>query len=260
MIDDRTIQVFLRDLGVYNQGLDGKIGPKTYKAILAALLEDGIQAKYWNEKRLLIGVQQMMFLRCGLQEAEVGPVDGYDGPRFDASFRHFQDLQRTHPMWVDDSHIPRVWPSQRDVPAFFGPPGTDLVKMSLPYPMVLDWNPTETIKQVTVHRLVSESLESVLMEVRNAYGDAVFHNGLNRYGGTFNMRPMTGNSQKMSMHSWGIAIDIWPSQNKYEWTKQQAELARPDYEPLWACFEREGWVSLGRQRDRDWMHVQAARF
>ena len=36
-------------------------------------------------------------------------------------------------------------------------------------------------------------------------------------------------------------------------------LAQPDGETFWKLWEDEGWVSLGRARNYDWMHVQAAR-
>ena len=35
--------------------------------------------------------------------------------------------------------------------------------------------------------------------------------------------------------------------------------ARPEYNMWWKLWEEEGWVSLERQRNFDWMHVQAAR-
>jgi hypothetical protein len=66
-----------------------------------------------------------------------------------------------------------------------------------------------------------------------------------------------GNSY--SMHSWGIAIDFDPERNRLNWNSGEARLAKPDCIPFWQAWEAEGWVSLGRTRDFDWMHVQAAR-
>ena len=34
---------------------------------------------------------------------------------------------------------------------------------------------------------------------------------------------------------------------------------RPEYETSWWFWEEEGWVSLGRTKNPDWMHVQAAK-
>lgn len=72
------------------------------------------------------------------------------------------------------------------------------------------------------------------------------------------MRKMRGGS-KWSMHAWGIAIDIDPSNNRLRWGKDKARLARPEYDEWWQIWEGHGWTSLGRVKDYDWMHIQAAR-
>jgi hypothetical protein len=64
---------------------------------------------------------------------------------------------------------------------------------------------------------------------------------------------------RWSMHSWGIAIDFDPTRNSLHADHTQARLAQPDCNEFWRIWEDEGWVSLGRARDFDWMHVQAAR-
>ena len=69
---------------------------------------------------------------------------------------------------------------------------------------------------------------------------------------------MRGGTQ-YSMHSWGIAIDFDPERNQLNWGRDRARLAAADCVPFWDIWEAEGWVSLGRARNFDWMHVQAAR-
>ncbi|AFL51378.1 hypothetical protein ABIE78_002797 [Sinorhizobium fredii] len=66
-----------------------------------------------------------------------------------------------------------------------------------------------------------------------------------------------GNSY--SMHSWGIAMDFDPERNQLHAYKPSARLSHSDAVPFWVAWESEGWLSLGRARDFDWMHVQAAR-
>ena len=66
-------------------------------------------------------------------------------------------------------------------------------------------------------------------------------------------------TERYSMRSWGIAIDDDPARNRLKWKRDRANFAKPDYDAWWRFREEEGWVSLGRSRNYDWMHVQAAR-
>lgn len=50
-----------------------------------------------------------------------------------------------------------------------------------------------------------------------------------------------------------------PDRNQLKMGRDRAVFARPDYDVWWRCWEEEGWTSLGRTRNYDWMHVQAAR-
>ncbi len=79
-----------------------------------------------------------------------------------------------------------------------------------------------------------------------------------QFGGSLNVRRIRG-GKSWSMHSWGIAIDFDPANNQLRWGRDRARFAKPEYEAFWAAWEEEGWVSLGRTRNFDWMHVQAAR-
>jgi len=69
---------------------------------------------------------------------------------------------------------------------------------------------------------------------------------------------MRGSSTKWSIHSWGAAIDLDPNKNALKMTDKEATFAKPDYRDFWKIVESEGWVSLGRARNYDWMHFQAA--
>lgn len=91
------------------------------------------------------------------------------------------------------------------------------------------------------------------------YGDdGIEEIGGNLFGGCYNCRKMKGGSS-WSMHSWAIAIDFDPGRNQLKWSHLQARLAKPDAVRFWELWEAEGWLSLGRARDFDWMHIQAAR-
>ena len=44
-----------------------------------------------------------------------------------------------------------------------------------------------------------------------------------------------------------------------EMDRDEARFAEPQYDAWWALWEEAGWISLGRTRNYDWMHVQACR-
>lgn len=65
---------------------------------------------------------------------------------------------------------------------------------------------------------------------------------------------------KWSMHAWGIAIDYDPERNQLTWGRERAAFSRPEYAACGGVSGRKReWVSLGRSKNYDWMHVQAAR-
>lgn len=152
-----------------------------------------------------------------------------------------------------------VWPRQADVPAFFGAVGQNQTSIEIPFDMWLAWDKGTRIKKITVHKRVAESAERAFQKIANAYSPAERKNiGIDLFGGSLNVRKMRGGSS-YSMHSWGIAIDFDPERNQLKWGRDKARLAKPDAVSFWVAWESEGWLSLGRARDMDWMHIQAAR-
>jgi hypothetical protein len=106
---------------------------------------------------------------------------------------------------------------------------------------------------------VKDSLLRVLTKVKTSYGvGEISRLRLDYFGGCFNYRPMRGGTM-LSTHSWGIALDFDPINNQLKWDKTKATFGRPEYIRWWEIWEEEGWVSLGRQRNYDWMHVQACK-
>ena len=99
----------------------------------------------------------------------------------------------------------------------------------------------------------------MLVRVLDHYGpERIRELGLDLFGGCLNVRRMRGGSA-WSVHAWGAALDFDPERNQLRWGRARARFARPEYEKWWALWEAEGFLSLGRARDFDWMHVQAAR-
>lgn len=152
-----------------------------------------------------------------------------------------------------------IWPKQSGVPAFYGAVGANQVRVELPFSMKLAWDLTQEVHRISLHQKVAASAERAFTKIAHEYnpGDRA-DLGLDIFGGSLNVRKMRGGSA-YSMHSWGIAIDFDPERNQLKWGRDRARLAKPDAEPFWRAWEDEGWISLGRQANYDWMHVQAAR-
>jgi len=155
-----------------------------------------------------------------------------------------------------------IWPCQdpeENLFEFYGDPGENQVRVKTPYPLVIAWDTSKTVHSFLCHELVKSSLERIFAQALKHYGLAsITALGLNIWGGCLNIRPMTGNPDRLTLHSWGIALDWHPTQNRYGWNKKKALFAQPIYNAWWDIWEAEGWTSLGRAIDNDWMHVQAA--
>lgn len=154
---------------------------------------------------------------------------------------------------------PTVWPRQKDVPEFFGPVGANQKIILCPWEMTLAWDSGVKTRKISLHEKVAPSAQRALERIWEHYGpEGIKALGLDKYGGSLNVRKMRG-GDSYSMHSWGIAIDFDPDRNQMRWDHTKARLAKADAKAFWDIWADEGWVSLGRERDFDWMHVQAAR-
>ena len=153
-----------------------------------------------------------------------------------------------------------TWPTEAQCPKFYGPKGQNQTSIALPFPMVLDWDKTKTIRTITCHEKVADSLTRIFRKILSEYGEERIKTlGINQFGGCLNVRLKRGSKTSWSIHSWGCAVDIDPDRNQLRWGRDRAELAKPVYETMWRIWESEGWISLGRARGYDFMHAQAAR-
>lgn len=265
----RTLQRVLSDAGHYNGATDGLRGPQSNAAVdrmLAARAGDlGMNFSPWSSKRRAIAALQ---IASKDQDIDVGPIDGLWGPRTDFALDALGEILATGQppvMWRDQparEDNPNHWPgqSEAELTAFYGPPcDVPLVRVTCPWRLTLDWDPTQTTGRISCHERAAESLQRILERVFDHYGEEKIRQlQLHLYGGSYNCRRMRGGSS-WSTHAWGIAIDWNPSGNKLKWGRERAALARAEYDPWWDIWEDEGWLSLGRARNFDWMHVQAAR-
>jgi hypothetical protein len=131
-----------------------------------------------------------------------------------------------------------------------------LTKLILPYPMVLSWDKGTKINSLRCHKLVSGNLKNVFDDLLKEYGLAKIQQlGIDLYGGCFAFRKMRGGTD-WSRHSWGIAIDLDPERNQLKESKATARFARPEYKPMIDIFYKHGFLSLGVEKDYDWMHFE----
>lgn len=150
--------------------------------------------------------------------------------------------------------------SQDEMTAIFGkadPKGGYLTTINLPYPMKLAWDTHQTINKIACHKKIAPYLLNVFNEILQVYGiDKIQKLGIDLYGGCFNYRLMRGSNTKLSMHSWGTAIDLDPARNQLKETSATARFARPEYKAMIDIFYKHGFVGLGREKNYDWMHFQ----
>jgi hypothetical protein len=261
----RFLQTRLAAMGLYSGAIDGLRGPLTDTATRRALPLLGQTPPQgwgiWPGARLASTALQIMARQAGF---DPGPIDGQWNLRalqaVNALIDH-SDQDRS------DTPITRpVWPRERDVPAFYGPHGTPegrrppLVKVPSPWTFRIAWNLAQTRSFLWAHEKTAASLTRVLNRIHHHYGEARLRDlRLDIFSGDYDPRLMRGSRTRWSMHAWGIAYDFDDTENRLNWGADRARLARPEYHPFWAIWEAEGWVSLGRTRNYDWMHVQAAR-
>lgn len=192
-----------------------------------------------------------------------GAVDGWGGSATMKALQAALALPVTAPAPSDTAITVDAlrWPRQSDVANFYGPaggPDCTAGKVNSPVPFALSWDRARIVSTFGCHKKVEAPLNAIFRDAVAHYGEDRFVAlGLNLFGGCFNVRKMR-NSGAMSMHSWGIAVDLDPDRNQLNWGRDRAAFARPEYEPFWKIVEAQGAISLGRVRNFDWMHFQFA--
>ena len=121
-----------------------------------------------------------------------------------------------------------------------------LGRTTLPFPMVLSWDHTRTVHQITCHEILAGVFADVFAQIRSAG----LQNKITSFGGCFSFRPQRTGT-KLSAHAWGIAIDLNPETN--------AQGTAGDMDPAVIKIFRDAgfqWGGDWQGKTRDPMHFQ----
>jgi len=131
-----------------------------------------------------------------------------------------------------------------------------LTMITLPYPMRLSWDRNVNVNKMQCHKLVADKFENVFFDLLQHYGLAEIQRlGIDLFGGCFNYRKMRGGND-FRRNSWAVAIDLDPARNQLKETSKTARFARPEYKPMIDIFYKHGFISLGVEKNYDWMHFE----
>jgi hypothetical protein len=263
----RFVQNELRQTGYRIGSVDGRLGPKTEKALRKELAgRTGELPNEWNgwpRTRLFTAYVQ---LRCKEERVNPGAIDGLWGSQTDYAVNVIRERIQNNlsaPNFRDNEELDpnraHPWPhqSQAEVKAFFGNVDTHQTMLNLPYTHRLAWDKNVRINRYSCHEKVHDSLGRILARVHEHYGEErIIELRLDLFGGCLNKRKKKGGTT-WSMHAWGVAVDYDPQNNQFRWGWERASFARPEYDTWWKIWEEEGWTGLGRSRNYDWMHIQA---
>lgn len=190
-----------------------------------------------------------------------GEIDGLWGPMSSDAHEGFRHSERSERL----EEVYETAPPSPDYDSMcrtFGEPGdeTNLESFSLPYPMKLAWDMGTTVDTSRCHRKIVKPLRGALQEILDTFGYAwIQGHGLDLFGGIYNFRKVRGGSST-SKHSWGVAIDLNPEDNRNRVPWVDGKQGSTGYATMPAevieIFEKHGFKSAARAWGRDAMHFQ----
>ena len=153
-------------------------------------------------------------------------------------------------------------PGQRVLKEIYGDPGQgrlDHKMVNVPVPFTMKWYTGSTVSNIKIHENVAGQLASALSSIKSHYGQAeldrlrITHS----YAGSHVHRTKRGGSE-WSTHAYGIAMDFNSAENGLNLGANRALFAGPEYRAFLDIMEQNGFYNLGRYKNYDYMHFQAA--
>ena len=160
-----------------------------------------------------------------------------------------------------------IWPKENELEDFYGKFTLDdtgypsavwkfqhLTQIETFYPMVLAWDAAKRVKRITCHEKIADSLTRILQQLANEFKDRYEETGINRFGGVYEFRRVSGSS-KLSLHAYGAAIDLDPERNGRGKPYDGGINMIP--QGVVEIFKAEGWKWGGDFKNPDCMHFEA---
>jgi hypothetical protein len=268
-MNNKDVQRILRHRGLYSGAIDGILGRISMSAIATLLYQRRAKLpnnyEMWSNERKGIGAAQIILSEDKFYTGTLDGLVGYETTYALEQFNEFLSSGKRPSSWrPDDTFTSTVgkWGSQSDMARRYGPAGGPQCfagRVQVPFKLKLAWNLDTTISSFSCHEAIARSATAAYEKVANEFSTQQIQElGLNIWGGCYAFRNKRGGST-LSTHAYGLAIDTDPLRNQLRWNATRARLGKSDASKWFDIWESEGWQSLGRYRDFDWMHVQAVK-
>jgi hypothetical protein len=130
----------------------------------------------------------------------------------------------------------------------------NLIKVKPPYNMFWSWD-LIMVRTITLHKKCAPAFLAALEGIRDEYSEFERKRlQLDRCGGGYNFRLMRGGN-RLSVHSWGAALDLAPEKN-WLGRRYDEKLGMMPMKVV-SIFEKNGLKWGGRFQRPDAMHFEA---
>lgn len=267
-MDNIELQRRLKAAGFYRGDADGDLGQASMDAVAAFLNNGRVDVpQSWSKARRVLAAKQLVCRNDGI---EAGKVDGLMGPQTEFAFEVYAHRRGTGPSPViparnidppaaEPASAPAIWPRQSEVEAFYGAVGANQVKLALPFPLKLAWDPSKSVNSITLHQKVHDSAKRCFDRIGDSYDAAARKATGIGFLRRFAQCPQDARRGPLVHALLGHRHRLRPGPQQPALQPRQFAARSARLRDLLAHLGRGRLGLLGRAKDYDWMHVQAAR-